>query len=117
MSFESDFHARMVELYHRALERSGGRYKASYFLRTVNEMGGLGTAKKWLHEPEVQSGFIRLWELGILDESMEHAVAFGRGWRPLFTVDERQIARLRFEKYAGTSRASRAARSCRSRRR
>jgi hypothetical protein len=34
---------------------------------------------------------------------MEHAVAFERRWRPLFTVDERQIARLRFEKYAGAS--------------
>ena len=99
-TLEQEFHERMVELYHRALERSHGAYRASGFLRMVQSDGGLTAAKYWLHTPEVQSGFIRLYELGILDESMEYVIWKERKWRPLFTRDEIQIARLRYEKYA-----------------
>lgn len=99
-SLEAAFHERMIELYHRALERSGGTYKASGFLQKVHEIGGLAAAKYWLHQPEVQSGFIRLWNLNILEESMEYVVSHERRWRSLFTSDERQIAKLRYEKYA-----------------
>jgi hypothetical protein len=42
----------------------------------VNEMGGVGAAKKLINDPFPSDGFRRLWETGRLDLTVEYVVAF-----------------------------------------
>ena len=90
-----EFHQAMVSIYHVAAEHG---YRASYFLRMVNEHGGLAAAKRLLSASESQSGLTRLWELGRLHISMEALVLQDR-WESLFSDDERRKARERLEAY------------------
>ena len=73
-------------------------YRPTYFLRMVNEHGGVAAAKRLLSAPEAQSGLTTLWELGRLDISMEALVVQER-WQPLFSDAERQAARDRLSAY------------------
>ena len=64
MTLEGDFHADMLRLCREAKQEG---YTPSYFLRTVNEMGGLAAAKKLINDDRPSEGFTRLWEMGRLD--------------------------------------------------
>jgi len=90
-SLENQFHEAMRSIYYRALDECG--YKATHFLRLVNERGGLEAAKFLLHK-ELSEGFIKLWELGRLDLTME-AMILEPKWKELFTEEEREIAKKR----------------------
>lgn len=46
--------------------------------------------------------FTRLWEMKRLDLAMEYLVAFNERFAPLFTDDERRIARERLALYGKT---------------
>lgn len=89
-----EFDTKMREIYQRALSECG--YNASYFIRLVNDRGGVGTAKYLLSADDPQSGFNVLWELGRLDLTVEVQVA-KRRFKPLFTEDEVRIARRRLD--------------------
>ena len=65
----------------------------------VNEMGGVATARKLVNDPSPSDGFRRLWEMGRLDLTVEHVVAFEGKYRDLFTPGERLAARRRYDEY------------------
>ena len=91
-NLEEAFHHEMLKVYEQA--KAECKYKASRFLQTVNERGGLNAAKSLLasnHHPE---GLTRLWQEGRLDISME-ATVLREPWNTLFTDEELNIARKR----------------------
>ena len=71
-------------------------YIPTYFLQMLEQYGGLETAKRLLAQKEPQTGLFRLWELHLLDESLE-AVVLQERFRPLFTEAELAEARCRLE--------------------
>ena len=85
----------MLSLYQAAAELG---YRPTYFIRMVNELGGVGTAKRLLSTEDLQAGLTRLWELGRLDLSVEHHV-LQEPWKDLFSDDERREARERLRAY------------------
>lgn len=95
-TLEAAFHQAMVEIYTVAKKDLG--YTATRFIQMVGEVGGLDTARRLLHAPGVSDGFTTLWEKGRLDLSVENRVLDPR-FRPLFTDDERRIARERLKQY------------------
>ena len=93
----------MLDL-HSSWRKEG--YYAHGFLRLVRNHGGVGTAKRLLRRPGPYSlehgsyladGLIRLWELNLLESSME-ALVLQDKWEPLFTDDERQVAADRLDR-------------------
>ena len=93
MDLEERFQEEMLRIYREATKFG---YYPTYFLRMVNEQGGLATAKQLLGGDEASSGFTRLWEERRLDLSVE-AVVLHEPWRSLFTEDELNKARRRLE--------------------
>ena len=89
---EIQFHQRMLEIYECATKECD--YRPTYFLRMVQENGGLEAARKLLHAPQVSDGFTTLWEKGRLDLSVE-AVVLQAPWGDLFTSEELAIAEKR----------------------
>ena len=95
ISLEDEFHQAMGGIYHLAATLG---YRPTYFLRIVQQHGGVSAAKQLLNAPVAQSGLTKLWELGRLDISMEALVAQER-WKPLFSDAERQAARERLKAF------------------
>jgi hypothetical protein len=93
---ERAFHTAMVEVYQRAKEEA--RYHATYFIQMVSDRGGLATARHLLHSSAVSEGFTALWERHRLDLTVE-AVVLQERFTPLFSDEERRIARTRLEEY------------------
>lgn len=90
-----DFDKAMVQVYVRAKKEA--KYNATFFLRMVEERGGIQTAKDLLKTREdIQSGLVKLWELGRLDLSVENLVLQPE-WKSLFTDEELRIARQRLK--------------------
>lgn len=89
------FEAEMWRLYE---EPKKAGYNATYYLRTLNELGGLATARKLLASPAPAQGLARLYELGLLESSVERLVLRPE-WRSLFSSEERATARQRLEAY------------------
>ena len=94
-NLELGFHEAMLGIYHDAAALG---YRASYFLRMVQERGGVGAARHLLADTEAQSGLTRLWQLNRLDISVEALVLDDR-WRTLFNDEERSIAQERLTAY------------------
>jgi hypothetical protein len=90
-SLEENFHAAMHSIYQTALDHG---YHASYFKRMLDEHGGVEAAHRLLAGPETQSGLFRLWELDLLDSSVE-ALVIQERFRPLFSEEEISRAYLR----------------------
>ena len=67
-----------------------------YFLQMIETHGGVGTAKRLLKASKQQYGLTRLWNLGLLGISAE-ALVLQECWQPLFTDDERRVARERLK--------------------
>jgi len=93
MTLEAEFTAVLRETYDVA--RSHG-YNPAYFMQMLEEHGGLGTARRLLAKSEPQEGLFTLWELGLLDISLE-AVALQERFRPLFTEAEINEAHRRLD--------------------
>ena len=94
-NLESEFDEAMRDTYRRASEHG---YNPSVFLGMINQHGGVGTAKRLLASRSYQSGLIRLRNLGLLNISSESLV-LQEHWEPLFTDEERQIARERLSSH------------------
>ena len=91
-TLEQEFHQAMLHVYERARDECG--YNATRFLQMVTDLGGLEAAKRLLSADELSDGFVKLWELGRLDISME-ALVVDTKWQSLFTAEEVAIARRR----------------------
>ncbi len=70
------------------------KYTPTYFMQMLSEHGGVETAKRLLAADLPQDGLNRLWEMGMLQESME-AQVIKEKYAPLFTAAELREARLR----------------------
>ncbi|MFI6075816.1 hypothetical protein ACIA5C_30110 [Actinoplanes sp. NPDC051343] len=92
----AEFHHAMLDVYRKAKREAG--YNAAYFLRMVEEVGGLEAARRLLRAGSVSSGFSSLWEKGRLDLSAE-AVVLQERFAGLFTEEELDIARSRLAEY------------------
>jgi nucleotidyltransferase/DNA polymerase involved in DNA repair len=86
----------MVDVYQRAKREAG--YQATYFIQMVSDRGGLATARYLLHASGVSEGFTALWERRRLDLTVE-AVVLQERFAPLFSDEERRIARARLREY------------------
>ena len=86
----------MVRVYQRALAEAG--YNATRFLEMLSERGGLETARFLIHSSTVSDGFTALWLARRLDLTVERVILKSE-YEPLFTEDERQIARARLNEY------------------
>jgi len=64
----------------------------------VAEKGGVATARSLLASTTPQEGFIRLWECGRLDLTVE-ALVLNPEYVSLFTGQDRQEARAQLEAY------------------
>lgn len=72
MSDLSDlFHRNMIQVYENAKDQD---YFATYFKGMLDQNGGVETAKRLLSKSQPQTGLFRLWELKMLDSSMEALV-------------------------------------------
>lgn len=69
-------------------------YNASYFLRMLEEMGGVATAKSLLTKTTLSSGYTELWLRGRLDITVE-CVVLNKTFRSLFDEQELATARRR----------------------
>jgi TIR domain len=92
----AEFHRAMLDVFRRAKSEAG--YNAAYFLRMVQDVGGLEAARRLLRAGSVSSGFTTLWEKGRLDLSVEAVVLQDR-FAELFTDEELDIARNRLAEY------------------
>jgi hypothetical protein len=87
------FHREMVGVDEVAAEHG---YHATYFRQMVERHGGVEAARRLLADSNIQSGLLKLWELGLLGHSMEAIVVQVR-YQPLFSSDEIAEARRRLE--------------------
>ena len=95
MTDERNFDQAMRQLY---LDAKDAGYNATYFLRMLNELGGVATARKLVGSPTPSDGFTKLWEMGRLDLSVEALVLDAR-WKGLFSDQEQAAARRRLTDY------------------
>ena len=94
---ESDIEKRFHQAILRIYDECGTfGYRPTRFLRMVNELGGLETARHLLHSDHLSDGFVRLWEEQRLDLSVE-AVVLREPWGGLFKDVELAIASRRLE--------------------
>ncbi|MGV8125369.1 MAG: hypothetical protein AB2L14_36955 [Candidatus Xenobiia bacterium LiM19] len=89
---EKRFHKELIEGYY-ILKRECN-YNATRFLQLVQEKGGLQAAKDLIRSSanSIPEGLSILWEHKRLDMSLE-AMVLRERWRPLFTDEEREMAR------------------------
>jgi hypothetical protein len=92
-TLEAEFTAAMYTTYEEGKKRG---YYPTYFLQMLGKYGGVETAKRLLAKREMQAGPIKLYELDLLDSSMEAYVIKER-YQPLFTEEEVAEARRRLE--------------------
>ena len=99
---ERQFDAAMYRVWQRAKDECN--YNASYFLRMLEEMGAVATAKSLLAKSTLSSGYTELWLLGRLDITVE-CVVLSKAFRSLFSEQElatarQRLDRLRLRRYA-----------------
>src|SRR3954447_23418696 len=88
-NLEASFHQAMLDGYHQLVQLG---YRATYFLRMVQELGGVQAARQLINQEGTSEGFTRMWEMGRLDLSAE-ALVLKPEYRDLFTAEEHQRAR------------------------
>lgn len=86
---EAAFHQAMLDGYHKLAQLN---YRPTYFLRMVQEFGGVGAARRLLEHETISEGLERLWEMGRLDLSIE-AFVLKPEYAELFSEEERACAR------------------------
>ena len=87
----------MLDIYNRA--RSEASYTPSVFFRMISEHGGYETARRLIHSPNVSEGYVKLFELGRLDLTVEAIIIGNDKWLKLFTDQELDICRKRLHAY------------------
>jgi hypothetical protein len=64
----------------------------------INQYGVIEAVKRLINNPNLSSGYTKLWELNALNLSME-AIIQEEKWKNLFTDDELLKAKERLIKY------------------
>lgn len=100
----NQFDAAMFEIYRRA--KLEADYKATIFLRMINDRGGIATAKYLINSPTPSDGYTHLYERGRLDLTVEAMVAENAKWHELFTGKEVVAATSRLKKYGYSPRTA-----------
>ena len=98
MSLEDRFTAALLDTYEVAKEH---KYHATYFLKMLNERGGVETARYLLADHETQAGLFRLWELHLLKYSVE-AIVLRKEFMSLFSDEEIAEAKRRLDEFEFT---------------
>jgi hypothetical protein len=93
MMLEEEFTAALRGTVEAARER---KYNPAYFLKMLAEHGGPETARRLIAKRDPQAGLMTLWELGLLNDSME-AVMLHSKFRSLFSDEELAEAKQRLE--------------------
>jgi hypothetical protein len=93
---ERRFDAAMFDVYRRAKHEAG--YNATRFLQMLDDLRGVQAARTLLAASKLSEGYVALWERGRLDLTVE-AVILDPAWEPLFTDEQRRIARSRLTEY------------------
>lgn len=94
-NLEAFFDEAMKDIYRTAKVECG--YNAVYFLRMIQNYGGLAAAKRLIHDDKVHEGLTNLYFHGRLDLTMEAMIWENEFWHPLFSCEEIQIAHRRLE--------------------
>jgi hypothetical protein len=94
---ECRFDVAMMDIYRRA--KAEARHTLSRFFQMLTEHRGLETARILLHADAVSEGYTALWERGRLDLTVEALIHDHSEYHPLFTDEEREMARRRLEEY------------------
>ncbi len=94
---EQRFDAAMMDIYRRA--KSEAKYNATRYFQMLADHRGIETARILLHAHSVSDGYTALWERGRLDLTVEALVLENSEFHPLFTDEEREIARKRLVEY------------------
>jgi len=92
-SLEEQFQQAMIGVYENAKKHE---YFASYFKRMIDKHGGVETAKRLLTKQEIPAGLMRLYEMGLLADSME-ALVIQERFKSLFTSAEIDEAHRRLK--------------------
>ncbi len=93
MTLENEFNQHLHQIGEATKKYN---YNPTYFLRMLNEHGGVETAKRLLQKSGAQQGLFTLWQLGLLNESVEAAVIDKR-FQSLFSKEEIAEASRRLE--------------------
>jgi hypothetical protein len=93
-SAELEFHKEMVNIYGKALTEC--QHNAINLINLIEELGGLGAAKKVLSPDFPQSEIEILWDCQRRDLTVEHLVIKPR-FKCLFTESELAEARKRLK--------------------
>lgn len=93
---EKQFNEAMMQVYINAKKYC--RYNATYFLKMLEDRGGLATAKYLITTDSPSEGFTTLWLCKRLDLTVE-AVALDPLYSSLFTEEELRLAKERLEQY------------------
>jgi hypothetical protein len=94
---EQQFDAAMLDIYRRA--KSEARYNATRYFQMLTEHRGVETARILLHAETVSEAYTALWERKRLDLTVEALLHDHPEYHPLFTPEEREIARRRLREY------------------
>ena len=94
-ALEKKFHDVMFDIYKRGIRECN--YRASRFIKMVDDIGALATAKHFLASKKPFEGLIKLQERGRLDLSVERVVAYDDEFKELFTQQERDEAKRRLD--------------------
>jgi hypothetical protein len=93
----SQFDEAMLNIHKRSWDEL--HYPATIFFQMLTDHGGLQTARKLIHNPNVQYGYTTFWELGRLDLTVEAVIHDHPKWYPLFTEEELGICEQRLTEY------------------
>jgi hypothetical protein len=93
---ERKFHNAMIDVYRKADKECG--YRATRFLQMLGEKGGVKTAKELISKDGGTEGFLKLWQFGRLDLSIEALVQQDE-FKGLFTDEELRMCKVRLQKY------------------
>ena len=94
-NLKSSFDEAMLDIYRTAKYECD--YNATYFLRMIQDYGGLDAAKRLLHDNKVHEGLTNLYFLGRTDITMEAVIWDNAVWHELFTEEELQTVKTRLE--------------------
>lgn len=94
----SSLEAEFTHALEKSIEAAKKRgYIPTFFMQMMAEHGSIGTAKRLLAKSGFQQGFIELWELGLLNESMEAIIWGNPRFHSFFTPEEIEESRRRLE--------------------